>query len=114
MAFIDLDLAAPGPAISDIGYAAWAWCLSSGDKRGSAAEQARQLRLFADGYGLEARERLVGAIVERQTWSARWWRERGKATVGPSPERVEEIIAWNLTERAYVKANRILFLDALS
>jgi Ser/Thr protein kinase RdoA (MazF antagonist) len=64
VALIDFDFAAPGAALDDLAYMAWAWCISS--KRGEpVASQAAQVRLLADAYGLGSARRtsLVEAIV---------------------------------------------------
>ena len=111
VALIDFDMATPGPALADVCYAAWGWCLSSNEERGSAEEQAHQLRLFADGYGLEEPQRLVGGIIERQIWSAGWWRDHPELeTADASPEGID----WNLKERDHVEKHRGIFLSALA
>lgn len=62
--FIDWDGAGPGSRLWDLGYAAHGFVpLHSG---GNPADDARRLRAFADGYGLDARQRtefpaLIGA-----------------------------------------------------
>ena len=57
VAFIDFDFAAPGHPLEDVGYMAWAWCISSRPDRGPATEQARQVRTLADAYGLSPTDR---------------------------------------------------------
>lgn len=111
VALIDFDLAAPGPALDDVAYSIWGWCVSSNEDRGTPADQARQARLFADAYGLERPARAVDAILERQRWSADWWRERPELE---TDEAREEAVAWNLRERAYIEEHRALFLAALA
>ncbi|MCM2580134.1 phosphotransferase [Streptomyces meridianus] len=70
VAFIDFDTAHPGPRIRDVAYAAYRFVpLTTAPAEGAMplAEQARRLRLFADAYGLAARDRatLVATAVAR-------------------------------------------------
>ncbi|MCW2504755.1 MAG: aminoglycoside phosphotransferase family protein [Actinomycetia bacterium] len=62
LAMIDFDLASPGARIYDVAYSAWTWVplFSDRDSRTLGWEhpdRARRLRLFADAYGLSARDR---------------------------------------------------------
>ena len=90
VAWIDFDFAAPGDPIEDVAYLAWSWCISGRPDRGPAAEQARQVRLLADVYGLDrdGRRRLVPAIDERLDRNVTLWRTvaTGPAT-GTTPGR---------------------------
>jgi aminoglycoside phosphotransferase (APT) family kinase protein len=113
-ALIDFDLAAPGDAIKDVSYAAWGWCISSDAQRNPVEVQAKLLRVFADAYGLEERERLVDGMLERHDWSIAWWQERIARGLLPRVERIEEILAWNRAESAHVERHRELFLAALA
>jgi aminoglycoside phosphotransferase (APT) family kinase protein len=65
IAFLDWDLAAPGPVLWDIAYAAWRFVplYSHFD----ALDRAARLRLFCDAYGLESADRaeLVPTIERR-------------------------------------------------
>lgn len=72
VAFLDWDLAAPGPPLWDLAYAAWRFVpLYAGPtQRGWTADvsaRAHRLRLLSDEYGLTARERgqLVGTVERR-------------------------------------------------
>jgi hypothetical protein len=57
---------------------AWSWCISSKPTRGPATEQARQVRVLAEAYGLSAeqRRRLPAAIEDRLIRIEMFWRER--------------------------------------
>lgn len=72
VAFLDWDLAAPGPPLWDVAYAAWRFVPLYSDpaERGwptGIAERAARLRSFCDAYGLAShdRARLVGTIERR-------------------------------------------------
>jgi hypothetical protein len=72
IAFLDWDLAAPGPALWDIAYAVWRFVPLYGDleERGWPAgitERAARLRSFCDAYGLDShgRAHLVETIEQR-------------------------------------------------
>ncbi|MFE7278451.1 phosphotransferase [Streptomyces sp. NPDC057623] len=117
MAFIDFDTAAPGDPLEDLGYMAWTWCISSKPQASPAQEQAAQVRLLADAYGLDtlARSSLVDAILDRQIRNALWWRQHLNT---PQPrvadnEQVFSRIAWSRREHDYTAANRDVFLSAL-
>ena len=69
VALIDFDQAAPGDRIRDVAYAGWLWTLTADDDGPSVAEQARQLRLFVEGYGWQPTPALVDAIMRRQAES---------------------------------------------
>lgn len=114
VAFIDFDMAAPGDPLEDLGYAAWTWCVSGKPGAPPPGEQARQVRVLADAYGLTGdREGLLGAILDRQERNTEWWRAR----LGEGPEtpgRIGELIAWSASERRYTHEHREAFLNALS
>ena len=65
-AFIDFDHAAPGDRLRDVAYAGWLWSLSADDDGPPVAEQARQLRLMAQSYGLRVTTTLFDAVLRRQ------------------------------------------------
>ena len=117
VAFIDFDTAAPGDPLEDVGYAAWTWCIAAKSTAPPVPEQAHQVRVLADGYGLGTgeRRRLVDAILERQNRNARFWAER---VPGPSELRGEaDVIAarveWSRREHDFVTAHRSTFEHAL-
>ena len=117
IAFIDFDFAAPGEPLEDLGYMAWSWCVSSKAERGPASEQARQVRVLADAYGLEAATRpaLIDAMLERQSRNARFWAEqlRSSEVIPSTPEKMRERVDWSEREFAYVVHNRALFSESL-
>lgn len=88
IAFLDWDLAAPGPALWDLAYAAWRFVPLYNDPtaRGwpsELSERATRLRLFCDAYQLAAdeRRRLVKMIEGRITCAfgtLRAWGQAGK------------------------------------
>ncbi|MFD9500683.1 aminoglycoside phosphotransferase family protein [Streptomyces sp. NPDC060035] len=116
-AFIDFDTAAPGDPLEDLGYMAWTWCISSRRDAPPAGEQATQVRILTDAYGLDAHGRsgLIDAMLDRQTRNARWWRER---SAGPGPQlasadQILSRITWSEREHAFTVANRPALLSAL-
>lgn len=118
VAFIDFDMAAPGPALDDLGYMAWTWCVSSKAGRPPASEQARQVRLLADAYVLQEdeREQLLDAMLERQRRNVRFWMDRRAAGDGMHPISAAQIvdrIEWSKRELAYTEFNGPVFLQAL-
>lgn len=60
---IDFDAAAPGQRLRDRGYAIFLW-LNLGTDGPPPGEQARRVKLFCDGYGVEAEHDVIAAIVE--------------------------------------------------
>ena len=85
-AFIDWDLAAPGPPLWDFAWAAYrfvplyddATCERFGFPPG---RQAERLRLFVDAYNLEERDSLLATVCERISVlydTARAWGEAGR------------------------------------
>ncbi len=126
VAWIDFDFAAPGDPIEDVAYLAWSWCISGRPDRGPAAEQARQVRLLADAYGLDVhrRRRLVRAIDERLEGNVALWRTVGTGTadsaaqhpVAQHPDarrRADEVVAWTRSEQRFVAENAPVFQAAL-
>lgn len=122
MAFFDWDLAAPGPPLWDIAYAAWRfvplYCDSS--DRGwpvDVAVRAARLRLFCDAYGLHSTERVrLVAMIERRIRCAyetgKAWGEAGKP--GWSQLWQEETHGnGTLRDLAYVSEHRDTFSRAL-
>lgn len=117
VAFIDFDLAAVGDPLQDVGYMAWSWCISSKPARGLPTEQARQVRVLADAYGLSAdqRRRLVTAIEERFVRNECFWREW--ADVDPRGHEgpgAAEVLAWTRQEAAYFASCRKVFAGVLN
>jgi hypothetical protein len=67
IAFIDFDVAAPGPRSYDLGYAAWLW-LDLGSSGRSGTEQLRRLRVFLAAYGPIPNEAdVINAMLLRQS-----------------------------------------------
>jgi hypothetical protein len=66
VAFIDWDIAEPGPRIHDIAMICWKY-LDLGPSIRDLGEYARKMRLVSDSYGLEDRSGLMEAII--------WWME---------------------------------------
>lgn len=116
VAFIDFDFAAPGHPLEDVGYMAWAWCISSRPDRGPATKQARQVRILADDYGLSPidRGRLPAAIRERlRRNEAFWWDILDDQAASVPHARSAEVLAWTQRELAYIEANQETFIAAL-
>jgi hypothetical protein len=117
VAFIDFDFAAPGHPLENVGYMAWAWCISSRPDRGPAIEQARQVRTLADAYGLSPtdRDRLPAAICGRLRRNEGFWQDILDDEAASVPRaRSAEVLAWTQRELAYTEANQETFLAALN
>ena len=67
VAFIDWDLAAPGPRINDVAHVCWQYAGLS-PWTTDPGQAARNARLIADAYGLQDRGRLVDTVL--------WWQDR--------------------------------------
>ncbi|WP_399131754.1 phosphotransferase family protein [Streptomyces sp. ITFR-16] len=117
VAFIDFDTAAPGDPLDDLGYLAWTWCVASKSGAPPVTEQAAQVRLLADAYGLDglSRARLPDAMLDRQSRNAEWWRGQlgsGAPRLGTEAQ-IAERIAWSRREHAFTAAHRSVFGAAL-
>ncbi len=118
IAFIDFDMSAPGPALDDVAYMAWTWCVSSKPTRAPATVQARQVRLLADAYGLLAKERthILDAMLKCQDRNIQFWKDRLSAREGmpeTSDAQITDRINWSIRERDYTESQRALLLGAL-
>jgi hypothetical protein len=114
VAFIDFDFAAPGRPLEDVGYMAWAWCISSRFDRAPVTDQARQVRILADAYGLSRADRgcLPAAIRDRRNEAL--WRDVLGGRVASLPyTRSAEVLAWTQRELAFIEANQDTFIAAL-
>jgi aminoglycoside phosphotransferase (APT) family kinase protein len=117
VAFIDFDFAAVGDPLEDVGYMAWSWCISSKPDRGQPIEQARQVRVLADAYGLsvDQRRRLGTAIDDRFVRNECFWRARVDAyqpvQAGPT---AAEVLAWTRQEASHFASYRSVFAGALN
>lgn len=115
VALIDVDFAAAGPALDDVAYLAWSWCISSRPDRGPAGFQAAQVRVLTDAYGLAAadRARLPAAIESRFVRNERIWQDvlDGTRTSTSDPAHVAEVLRWTRREAAHFAATRSEFAD---
>jgi Ser/Thr protein kinase RdoA (MazF antagonist) len=118
VAIIDFDMAAPGDPLDDVGYTAWAWCISSKAHRPPLHEQARQVRVLVDAYGdlaMTDRRAVVDAVLERQERNVRFWTDamNNPEGVATPHAKISEIIEWSRSEAVFVRANRHQFEAAL-
>jgi Phosphotransferase enzyme family len=117
VAFIDFDLASVGDPLDDLGYLAWSWCISSKPSRGDPTDQAHQVRVLAESYGLFAGQRrlLPAAIQDRLARNERFWDERAdhgaSVIAGPPPA---EVAAWTRQESTFVARFKDVFVSVLS
>lgn len=116
-ALIDLEMAGPGPALDDLAYSGWLWCLSSKPERGPLQAQAEQLRLFTQAYqaGQAQLAELPDAIARRQKENARWWEARLAGPPLPliSREQMRARVEWSRREREFTLRHRELLRRAL-
>jgi hypothetical protein len=80
IAIIDFDAAAPGSRVMDVGYAAWLW-LNLGDEDFSVFEQQRRLNLFLLAYGESNMNKVVDAMLLRQTMLIHEGKRLGKTAM---------------------------------
>ncbi|MFE0138463.1 phosphotransferase [Streptomyces sp. NPDC059037] len=117
VAFIDFEQAAAGGRLEDVAYMAWTWSISSKQVM-ALADQAAQVRLIADVYGLEEAERraLADCILERQSRNVRFWAEclAHPETAPAAPDVLADRIAWSKREHRFVYAHREVFDRALA
>lgn len=72
VAFIDWDLAAPGPRLWDVAFALWHFIPLYGDPASEPFDvtvfepRARRARLFCDAYGLSDRCGVIDMVQQRQ------------------------------------------------
>ncbi|MFJ1662353.1 phosphotransferase [Streptomyces anthocyanicus] len=117
VAFIDFEQAAPGDRLEDVAYFVWTWTISSKQVM-PLPDQAAQVRLIADVYGLEEAERcaLVDGVLERQSRNVRFWAEflASPQTAPAAPEVLADRIAWSKREQHFVSTHREVFDRALA
>lgn len=100
VAFIDWDLAAPGPRLWDVAFALWHFVPLYGDPDSDPfdvtvfAPRARRTRLFCDAYGLPDRRGVIDMVQERQL-SAYAAVEQGAEAGDPAYQRLWELGAGN-------------------
>jgi hypothetical protein len=81
VAFLDWDLAAPGPRIHDVAHMCLQY-LDLGPSIADPADAVRALRLLCDAYGLGDRDSLVPTIL---WWQDRCWRGIEAAAAAGDP-----------------------------
>lgn len=121
VAFIDWDLAAPGPAWWDIAFAIWHFVPLYGDPASDPFDlaefepRAHRTRLFCDSYGLADRGDLVGQILARQRATLRAIKRAADAG-DPAYQRLWDMGAGAGVRRqiGYVSAHRSALRAALS
>ena len=91
LALIDFDEARPGRRLADVGYFAWKG-LRLFPEGPSIAEQARRLRILADGYDIAVDHELLTAIEA----AVAWLHAKGTRDAWPreSLEQLESEASW--------------------
>jgi hypothetical protein len=120
IAFIDWDLAAPGPRWWDVSYAIWHFVPLYGDPDSDPFDlaqfepRARRTRLFCDAYSLDDRDGLVDKILDRQR-AVHTAIKHGADTGDSAYQRLWELGAGSGIERQikYVQEHRSALEDAL-
>lgn len=105
-ALIDFDAAAPGQRLSDVAYACWLWVLSSDDDAPAVGEQARQLEVFVEAYGLERRDLLIEAVATRQRENLESVRSRARSGDPAVADYARSSIEWHRHEMAWLAEHR--------
>ncbi|WP_320774008.1 phosphotransferase [Streptomyces sp. CRN 30] len=98
VAFLDWDLAAPGPRLHDVAHVCWQY--AGLGPAADAADAARRVRLIADGYGLTDRRDLVSTVL---WWQDRCWRgiQSGADAGDPAMRRLRDSGTVTRVRRAY-------------
>lgn len=125
VAFIDWEFAGPVDRLDEVAHAGWLNAQLHGDDVAtiaalpSAAERARQLRLFVDGYGLTADER-TGVVTRMIDFAVRdaaneidmdGGLRMAKRPAGPDDPAWG--VAWRIRAAAWLVQNRELLESAL-
>lgn len=108
VALIDFDMAAPGEAIEDLAYAAWAWCISSNPHRPPLEVQAAQVALLAESYrkAVFRPEEILRGIVARLLRDVAFWEDRkARAEDAAKEARCGKMIEWTEREREFMVGN---------
>ncbi|MQB01787.1 MAG: phosphotransferase, partial [Actinobacteria bacterium] len=113
VAFIDWDMAAPGPRRWDVAYALWHFVPLYGDEESDPfpvdvfEPRGRRTRLFCDAYELSDREGLVDTIIDRQ-FGMRTMVEKGAEAGDPALQRLWDLGAPDGIKRQvdYVERHR--------
>ncbi|TDE60418.1 aminoglycoside phosphotransferase family protein [Nonomuraea mesophila] len=115
VAFIDWSSSRPGNRLDDLGYMAWTWCIQS-QGRVPIDQQAQHLRELRDGYGDVDPERLLDAIVRRQTSivDAEAANASNHHLTATRRQHAEAAIAWATADRELVYEHKALLLSALA
>jgi hypothetical protein len=77
VAIIDFDAAAPGERLHDLGYAIFLW-LNLGADGPDPSEQARRMRVFCGGYGIEPTIEVVRAVIAAVAKNVRQLQSSGR------------------------------------
>ncbi len=113
VAFIDWDLAAPGPRLWDVAFALWHFVPLYGDPASDPFDptvfepRACRARLFCDAYGLPVRHGVIDMVQQRQR-VAQTAIEQGAEAGDPAYQRLWELGAVDGIRRQidYVQKNR--------
>jgi phosphotransferase family enzyme len=121
VALIDWEVAGPVDRLTEVAMAAWANAQLYDDDvaemngLADAASRIRQVRIFADAYGLpaETRRRLAYRIIEFAAQSAA--NEAVEQQIGPQTEHAPRVwgIAWQTRSVAWLIRNRAILEAAL-
>lgn len=108
-AFIDFDMAEPGPRIADLAYVVWSWCISSKAERGPVSFQSRQIDLVLDTYGMNRgrKAELIDRVTKRQLSNAEFWEAQLADTdeLNTTRNEIQERIDWSVREYEYTCRN---------
>jgi hypothetical protein len=107
VAFIDWDIAEPGPRIHDVAMVCWKY-LDIGESVTDINACARKMRLICDAYGLDDRSGLMDAIMwwqESTIWGIEYGADEGTEALirlrdGGFTEAIRRNVAWVREHRA--------------
>lgn len=115
-AFIDWDLAAPGTRLWDVAYAVHGFIPLSASSGWQRRDAGNRIRVFADAYGLDERQRreLVPMLVRRSRAMYEFLARKARAGVQPWSEMWDtgHGDAWR-ADAAYIEAREAAWAAAL-
>ncbi len=121
VAFVDWELAGPIDPTMEIAQTAWCGVrlfdddVAAREGLASPEDRARQVRLFADGYGLSRADRagFVDAMVEFAVHAAAWEAIEPNVTHDTRDVTPLWAIAWRTRSAAWMLRHRVVLARAL-
>lgn len=113
IAFIDWDLARPGPRVHDVAQGVWQWLDLGAPDYCDLAENQRLIRMLAKAYGLTSPELLIDEIIAVQTEVVEDLRRQLTGDAPAVHRELEKAMASVIRERSWVMENKADLASAL-